>query len=120
NSAPPESLNWLKQLLDQGAKEIREQAFGYLAGYLLRRDSLIYPTLKELMQWSQATQAGRTIQMLLIFYCIETNRQLAQQDYGQWPSLHPLFGFQNRAEACECIQLLIGWLFIAAFEIDQD
>src|SRR5205085_4829233 len=46
NSAPPESLNWLKQLLDQGAKEIREQAFGYLAGYLLRRDSLIYPTLK--------------------------------------------------------------------------
>jgi hypothetical protein len=120
NSAPAESLNWQKQLLDQGTKEIRPQVHGYLVSYLLRRDSLIYPTLKELMQWPTSTQAGRAMQMLLIIYYVETNRQVAQQDYGQWPSLHPLFGFQNRAEACECIQFLIGWLFTAAFEVDQD
>jgi hypothetical protein len=120
NSVPTESLSWLKQLLDQGTEEIRQQVRSYLMGYLLRRDSLIYTTLKELMQWSKATQAGRATQLLIIIYCIETNRQLTQRDYGQWPSLHPLFGFQNRAEACEHIRLLIGWLFTAAFEVDQD
>jgi hypothetical protein len=120
NSAPAESLNFLKQLFDQSTKEIRQQATSYLLGYLLRRDSLIYPTLKELMQWSKATQAGRTTQTLFVFYCLETNRQLAQQDYGYWPSLHPLFGFQSRAESIECIDLLIGWLFPAAYEVDED
>jgi hypothetical protein len=120
NSAPAESLNLLKQLLDQSPQEIRQQAGSYLVGYLLRRDSLIYPTLKELMQWSKATQAGRTAQTLFIIYCLETNRQLAQQDYGRWPSLHPLFGFQSRAEAIECLDLLIIWLFSAASEVDED
>lgn len=119
NAAPAESLNWLKQLLDQGSKEIRRRVHGYLVGYLLRQDSLIYPTLNDLMQWRTDTQAGRSMQMVFIVYCIETNRQLAQQDYGQWPSLHPLFGFQNRAEAREGIELLIGWLFAAAFEVDE-
>lgn len=120
NSAPAESLSLLKQLLDQSPKEIRQQASSYLVGYLLRRDSLIYPTLKELMQWSKATQAGRAAQALYVIYCLETNRRLAQQDYGHWPSLHPLFGFQSRAEGVECIDLLIGWLFPAAFEVDED
>lgn len=120
NSAPAESLNWLKQLLDQSPKEIRDPAISYLVGYLLRRDSLIYPALKELMQWPKATQAGRTAQVLFLVYCLETNRQLAQQDYGRWPSLHPLFGFQSRAEAVEYIDLLISWLFTAAFAVHED
>jgi hypothetical protein len=120
NSAPAESLNLLRQLLDQSPEEIREQAVGYLVGYLLRRDSLIYPTLKELMQWATTTQAGREAQTVFLIYCLETNRRLAQQDYGHWPSLHPLFGFQSRAEAVECIDLLIGWLFTAALEVHED
>lgn len=120
NSVPKESLKWLKQLLDQGTEEIREQVFSYLLGYLLRRDSVIYATVKELMQWSKASKAGRTAQTLFIVYCLETNRRLAQRDYGQWPSLHPLFGFQNRAEAIERIDLLLGWLFPAAFEVHED
>jgi hypothetical protein len=120
NSAPAESLSLLKQLIDRSPKEIRQQASSYLVGYLLRRDSFIYPTLKELMQWSKATQAGRAAQALFVIYCLETNRRLAQQDYGHWPSLHPLFGFQSRAEAVECIDLLIGWLFPAALEVDED
>lgn len=118
NSAPPETLSWLKQLLDQGTKEIRLRAHGYLLGYLLRRDSLIYATLKELTQWSPDGQAGRAMHMLLIVYCVETNRQVPQQDYGKWPSPHQLFGFQDRAEARECLELLIGWVFTAAFEVD--
>lgn len=120
NSAPTETLGWLKQILDHGLKDIREQAQGYLLGYLLRHDSLIYPTLKELTQWSPDGQAGRAIQTLLILYCVETNRQLPYQDYGQWPSAHPLFAFRERAEARECLGLLISWLFDAAFEVDAD
>ena len=118
NSAPAETLSWLKQVLDQGTKEIRVQAHGYLLGHLLRRDSLIYATLKELTQWSPDGQAGRAMHMLLIVYCVETNRQLPQQDYGKWPSPHPLFGFQDHAEARECFELLLGWVFTAAFEVD--
>jgi hypothetical protein len=120
NSAPAETLDWLKQLLEQGSKEIREQAQGYLLGYLLRRDSLIYPTLKELMQWPPAGRAGRAIQTLLIVYGVETNRKLPQQDYGKWPSPHPLFGFRGGAEAREYLGLLFGWLFDAAFAVDAD
>lgn len=120
NSAPPETLSWLKQLLDQGTEEIRLQAHGYLIGYLLRRDSLVYATLKELIQWPGATQAGRAMQMVLIIYCVETNRRVLQQDYGQWPSAHPLFGFQTYDEAVERIALLIEWLFTAAFESGRE
>jgi hypothetical protein len=118
NSAPAETLRWLKQVLDQGTKEIRVQAHGYLLGYLLRRDSLIYATLKELTQWPPDGRAGRAMHTLLIVYCVETNRRLPQQEYGKWPSSHPLFGFQDRAEARECMELLIGWVFTAAFEVD--
>jgi hypothetical protein len=57
---------------------------------------------------------------VLILYCAETNRQVAQQDYGCWPSLHPLFGFQDRSEAKECLDLLIGWVWAAAAEVDVD
>jgi len=120
NSAPAETLDWLKQLLEQGTKEIREQAQSYLLGYLLRRDSLIYPTLKELMQWPPAGRAGRAMQTLLIVYGVETNRKLPQQDYGKWPSPHPLFGFRDGGEAREYLGLLIGWLFDAAFAVDAD
>jgi len=120
NSVPAETLRWLKQVLEQGRKDIRAQAHGYLLGYLLRRDSLIYTTLKELMEWSPDGQAGRAMRTLLIIYCVETNRQLPQQDYGKWPSSHPLFGFQDRAEARERLELLIGWVFTAAFEVDAD
>ena len=120
NSAPAETLDWLKQLLEQGDQGIREQAQKYLLGYLLRRDSLIYPTLKELMQWPPAGRAGRAIQTLLIVYGVETNRKLPQQDYGKWPSPHPLFGFRDGAEAREYLGLLIAWLFEAAFAVDVD
>jgi hypothetical protein len=119
NFPPTEILQWLKQLLDQGSEEIRIQVCGYLVGYLLRREALIYETLNEFMHWPGTSQAGRSAQMLLILYCTETNRRLAQKNYGQWPSLHPLFGFQDRDQASECIDLLIGWLFTAAVEIHQ-
>ncbi|HEX8068911.1 MAG TPA: hypothetical protein VF546_03100 [Pyrinomonadaceae bacterium] len=117
NAAPPESLGWLRRLLDQGSEEIRGQVFGYLVGHLLRRGALVYAPLKELMQWPTTTQAGRVAQSLWIVYCLETNRQLPQRDYGRWPSAHPLFGFQSHAEAVERIDLLTGWLIAATSEV---
>ena len=120
DSTPPETLKWLKQLLDQGTELTRRNARAYLVTYLLHRDSSIYPTLKELMAWSRSSQAGRTAHEVLILYCAETNRQVAQQDYGRWPSLHPLFGFQDRSEAKECLGLLVSWVWAAAAGADAD
>jgi hypothetical protein len=117
---PPESLSWLKQLLDQGTKEIRRQALDYLVRYLLYKDPPIYATLKEIMQWPSHTQAGQTAQELLVTYCFATNKQLAQTEYGQWPSLHPLFVFPARDEAADCLDLLIGWLYSSTYAIDPD
>ena len=114
-----ESLKWFKQLLDQGSDLIRNQARAHLVGHLLHRDSSIYEALKELRQWSRKTPAGRIAQEVVIIYCVETNRQVKQQDYGQWPSSHPLFTFQNRTEAEEYIELLVGWVCAAAAEIDR-
>ena len=119
NSAPAETLRWVKQVLEQSTKEIRAHAHAFLLGYLLRRDTLIYTTLRELTQWPPDGQAGRAMHTLLIVYCVETNRRLPQREYGKWPSRHPLFGFQERAEARECMELLIWWVFTAAFEVDE-
>lgn len=120
DSTPPESLKWVKQLLDQGTDVIRRQACGYLVNYLLHRDSSTYQTLKELMEWPESSTAGRLARQVLIIYCAETNRQVRQQDYGRWPSSHPLFAFQHRAEAEEWLDLLIGWVWVAASEVDDD
>lgn len=120
NSTPAETLDWLKQVLDQGRKDIRNDALDYLLVYLLRRDSLIYSTLKELKQWSPEGQSGREVHTLLILYCVKTNGRVPQQDYGRWPSAHPLFAFQDVEEAREWLKLLIVWLFEAAYAADAD
>lgn len=119
DAAPPDTLKWLKQLLDQGVEAIRQQARSYLVNYLLHRDA-IYPALKELMQWPRTTQAGRIARQALVLYCAEASRQVAQEDYGRWPSSHPLFAFQNRPEAQECLEFLIGSVYSAASEVDVD
>ncbi len=117
---PPDTLLWLKQLFNQGSKEIRGYALGYLVSYLLHQDVPAYASLNEIMQWPATSQAGRSAQELLVVYCISSNRQLPQTEYGKWPSSHPLFGFQDTAEASEKLELLIGWLLRAAYEIDPD
>ena len=121
-SAPPESLKWLRQLLDQhpNSDVIRVQACVYLVGYLIHVDSSVYPMLKELLDWPKSTPAGRSAQQVLLVYCAETNREVAQQDYGKWPSLHPLFAFQNRSEAEECLDALVRWVCTAAKDVDSD
>jgi len=120
DSAPFETLKWVKQLLDQGRPEIRDRTLRYLVSYLLHREPTIYATVKELMQWSKPTQAGQIAQEVLIIYCIETNRQVDQEDYGQWPSSHPLFGFKDLKEAEDSLDLLVGWVCSAASEVDPD
>lgn len=117
---PPETLNWLKQLLDQGTKEIRRQALDYLVGHLVRQDTLVYASLNEIMRWPATSQAGQAAQEILIIYCVASNRQLPQTEYGRWPSSHPLFGFQDDDEARKCLSHLIGWLFRAAYEVNPD
>ena len=120
DSAPPETLKWTKQLLDQGRPEIRDGALRYLVNYLLHREPTIYATLKELVQWSKSSQAGQIAQEVLIVYCLETNRQVNQEDYGQWPSSHPLFGFKDLKDAEESLELLVGWVCSAASTVDPD
>jgi hypothetical protein len=120
DATPPETLKWLKQLFDQGSDLIRLQARVYLVSYLVHKESAVYPSLKELMQWSKTSQAGRIAQEVLIVYCSETNRKLAQQDFGQWPSSHALFGFESLSEAEECLELLVSWVCTAASEVDED
>ena len=70
------------------------------------------------MQWPKTTQAGRIARQALILYCAETNRQVAQEEYGRWPTSHPLFAFRDRAEAAECLEFLIGSIYSGAAEVD--
>lgn len=119
DSAPAESLKWVKQLLDQGVELIRQQARSYLVNYLLHRNA-IYPALKELMEWPVNTQAARIARQALVLYCAETNRQVAQGEYGRWPSSHPLFPFENLTEAKESLEFLIRSIYSAASEVDAE
>jgi hypothetical protein len=72
------------------------------------------------MLWPANSRAGESAQEILIVYCVTSNGQLPQREYGVWPSSHPLFGFQDRIEAGKCLDQLIDWLFRAAHEANPD
>lgn len=111
-----DQFKWLKQLLDQGTQQIREQTSDYLRGHLRRIRRRVYPALSSLELW--LPKDGRPLSIpakyalrLVHAYFRETNSRFDARYFGAWPSAHPLFDFNDAATAAVNLGLLVRLLF---------
>jgi hypothetical protein len=111
-----DQFKWLKQLLDQGNQQIREQTYDYLRGHLRRIRRRVYPALSSLELW--LPKDGRPLSIparyalrLIHAYFRETNLRFDARYFGAWPSAHPLFDFNDAATAAVNLGLLVRLLF---------
>ena len=114
-----DQFKWLKQLLDQGNQQIREQTYDYLRGHLKRIRRGVYQALSNLESWlpqdarplEYYPKPARHALRLIYAYFRETNSRFDARYYGAWPSAHPLFAFTDAATAAVNLGLLVRLLF---------
>lgn len=115
-------LDWLKQVLDQGSKEQKADAYDVLERLLAQRDSheYIYDILGILKAWlpeperppEKYSPSNQAALLLLVSYCAETIERLPIENYGCWPSKYPLFkSIRNDSDVDSSLNLLVSWLF---------
>jgi hypothetical protein len=110
---------WLKQLFDRGHKVASSDNFAYLYKYLRSSGGRIYELLASLDSWlfraGQIPQfpstSGKEALRLMFVYCIESTAGIGPDNYGVWPSTHPLFTFKDIESARTNLKLLLRWLF---------
>jgi hypothetical protein len=111
-------LDWMRQLLNQGSKAVRERTANRLI--ILARESgpRIYEFLSVVRTWlpeeGDRFSASSSFALELPFdYCLDVARSLPPARFGTWPSRHPLFYAlpSDPAEARKEIAKLIEWLF---------
>lgn len=114
-----DQFKWLKQLLDQGNQQVREQTSDYLRGHLKRMRGRVYQALSSLESWLPKdarplhgySVPARHALRLIHAYFRETNSRFDARDFGAWPSAHPLFAFNDAATAAVNLGLLVRLLF---------
>jgi hypothetical protein len=114
-----DQFKWLKQLLDQGTRQIHEQTSDYLHGYLKRIRGRVYQALSSLESWLPKDARplhgypipARHALRLIYAYFRETNSRFDARYYGAWPSAHPLFDFDDAATAAVNLGLIVRLLF---------
>lgn len=114
-----DQFKWLKQLLDQGNQQIREQTYDYLRGYLKRIRRRVYQALSNLEPWLPKDTRplgdypipAKHALWLIYAYFRETNSRFDARYYGAWPSAHPLFAFTDAATAIVNLGLFVRLLF---------
>jgi hypothetical protein len=114
-----DQFKWLKQLLDQGTPQIRDQTSDYLRGHLRRIRRGVYPALNSLELWLPKDARplkdypipARHALRVINYYFRETNSRFDARYFGAWPSAHPLFAFNDAATAAVNLGLLVRLLF---------
>lgn len=108
-------LKWVKQLLEQGNPDAREQTEDYLYNYLKMFAGRIYQVLGELDGWlpeeGRAPYPARTVMCLLVAHLLSTVAKFSPNYYGSWPTPYLLFAFKNAEAAAANLKLLVRWLF---------
>ena len=108
-------LKWVKQLLEQGNPDAREQTEDYLYNYLKMFAGRFYQVLGELDGWlpeeGRAPYPARTAMCLLVAHLFSTVAKFNPNYYGSWPTPYLLFAFKNAEAAAANLKLLVRWLF---------
>jgi len=115
-----DALYWIKRLLDQGKKEVREQAYQVLFEYAKQTGFRIYELLETLKVWlpepdrnvEKYSSSNQYALQFLVGYCGYMLARLDINEYGLWPSKYPLFAtLQKDDESVNKLKLLIYWIF---------
>ena len=114
-----DEFKWLKQLVERGDPETRQQVYGYLFGYLKKVRSRVYQILLTLEPWlpeptrpaQSYSESNRYALRLLLAYCLRTSLKFDKKLFGCWPSQYPLFSFRDAETARRNLRLLTKWLF---------
>jgi hypothetical protein len=116
-----DALYWIKRLLDQGQKEVREQAYEVLFEYARRTGFRIYELLETLKVWlpeidrnvKKYSLSNQYTVQFLVGYCGYMLARLDMNEYGLWPSKYPLFATLQKDddESVNKLKLLVYWIF---------
>ena len=112
-------LYWLKQLLDRGDKDTRDNAYGVLLREAKQSNIRIYEFLSEVKSWlpehdrpveNYSMSNGYALRFL-IDYSYLSVANLNNQHYGHWPSKYSLFANLDVNSASVKFEILVSWLF---------
>lgn len=115
-----DALVWMRRLLDQGSKAVRERTAQRLVTLARESGPRIYEFLAVVRKW--LPEAGRPPErysfsnfVALEFpfaYCLDVARTLPSERFGVWPSRHPLFYAlpNDPAEARKEIAGIVEWI----------
>ena len=113
-------LYWIKNLLDQGQKEVKEQAYAVLLEQAKQSGFRIYELLKTVQEWlperdrdfKKYSSSNQYALGFIIHYCVYTFYKLTVKDYGCWPSRYPLFAtLLGDERSAKKLELLVAWFF---------
>lgn len=110
---------WMKQMLDQGDKQIRLSTYAYFYKRVRSQGTGILGAQKVLEDWlpKDGRETGRYPRSSayalrsLIQFCVDSVEELKPESYGTWPSPYPLFVLESVEAAEQSLSRLIGWLF---------
>jgi hypothetical protein len=113
-------LEWMRRLLDQGAKETRERTADRLLGLAAHSGPQVYAFLAAVRRWLPAAdrspeQFSPSNEFALDFpfdLCLHIAGRLSWDQFGVWPTRHPLLAaLPNDREAARAeIGNVIDWL----------
>ena len=112
-----DKFKWLRQLVERGDADVRQQVYGYLFSYLRQSRHRVYHIFEIIQTWfpdpakSVLTETNKYSLRLLLAYCLETTLKFDEQLFGRWPSEFPLLSFKDGASANRGLGLLTQWLF---------
>lgn len=114
-----DQLKWLRQLLDQGDEDRREQTYEYLYFSVKEMGVRGFRVIESLESWlpkeDRSAQSysfsNRHALRLLLDLSSETLGNFDPQNYGVWPTTYSLLNFKDAETATQYLKLLSKWLF---------
>ena len=106
---------WFKQLIERGDADSRDATMFSLSYRMQNSGPRVYQMLQEMDSWvkidpESRSRSGPNALQLLIDFCLQTTVAMPPDQYGVWPSSHPLFRFTDAKTAADSLRLLSRWL----------
>ena len=114
-----DAFKWLKQLLDQGNADTRQEAYEYIYFSVKEMGVRGYQVLEDLEAWlpkedrhtRDYSYSNLHSLRLLLDLSSETLENFDPKNYGLWPTAYSLLAFKDVETARRYLQLLTRWLF---------
>ncbi len=114
-----DGMYWIRQLLERGAPEAKNEAYKTLLEQAKQSGLRIYELLDNLKTWipdchldhEKYSSSNKYALKFIIDYTRETLSNFKIEYYGVWPSKYPLFANIREEQEFTQIDSLIAWVF---------